>query len=204
MFARAWPRIASAAERAGASEHRDEALRGLAGRVIELGAGAGTNFRHYPASVDTVLAVEPEPHLREHAVAAAGRAPVRVVVVAGTAGALPASAGSFDAAVVSLVLCSVPDQAEALAELHRVLRPGGELRLYEHVRAESAGTARLQRAVDIVWPLLAGGCHTSRDAVSALSPAGFDLVAARHFRFEPCVLAAPIAPHVIATARRRP
>jgi SAM-dependent methyltransferase len=112
----------------GAAEHRRALLAGLTGPVLEVGAGNGRNFAHYPSTVTDVLAVEPEPYLRGLAQVAAGQAPVPVRVVDGTADALPTPDASMKAAVAALVLCSVPDQARALAELHQVLRPGGELR----------------------------------------------------------------------------
>src|SRR4051794_5210796 len=135
IFARAYIKGAPGAEKRGVAEHRRENLAGLSGRVLELGAGNGLNFAWYPEAVSEVVAVEPEPTLREAAVAAAGQASVPVTVVGGVADALPFDDESFDAAVASLVLCSVPDQARALAELRRVVRPGGELRFYEHVQA---------------------------------------------------------------------
>src|SRR3954466_3760609 len=101
-------------------EHRASVTAGLSGRVLELGAGAGSMFRHYPAAVTEVVAVEPEPYLREQASAAASVAPVPVTVVAGVADALPLQDGSVDAAIASLVLCSVADLSAALAELRRV------------------------------------------------------------------------------------
>jgi ubiquinone/menaquinone biosynthesis C-methylase UbiE len=176
-------------------------LAGLVGRVIEVGAGHGLNFGHYPPTVTEVLAVEPEAHLRHLATAAA--APVPVTVVDGVAEALPAEDGSFDAAVASLVLCSVPDQGRALAELRRVLRPGGELRFYEHVRAERPGFARFQRAVDMVWPAVGGGCHTSRDTVKAIEGAGFVVESCRRFRFLVEAVALPTSPHVLGVARKQ-
>src|SRR5262249_45083090 len=97
--------------------YRDELLAGLAGRVVEIGAGNGMNFKHYPTTVDEVVALEPEPYLRQRAVEAAGGAPVRVSVRDGVAAPLPLTSGSFDAAVASLVLCTVPDPALALGEL---------------------------------------------------------------------------------------
>jgi ubiquinone/menaquinone biosynthesis C-methylase UbiE len=150
IFARIYARLSPRMEDAGAAEHRDRLLAGLAGRVIEVGAGNGLNFAHYPPTVTQVIAVEPEPYLRALALEAAERAPVPVQVVDGHAEALPVGDQSFDAAVASLVLCSVPDQARALAELARVIRSGGELRFFEHVRAEGPAMARTQRAVDLV------------------------------------------------------
>ena len=129
-----YPRCAARADARGAAEHRRRLVAGLSGRVIEVGAGHGANFAHYPAGVTEVVAVEPEPTLRGLAEKAARAAAVRVSVLDGTAEALPGD--GYDAAVTSLVLCSVPDQATALAEIRRVLRPGGELRFYEHVVPE--------------------------------------------------------------------
>jgi SAM-dependent methyltransferase len=132
-FARMYLRTSKNAEARGATEHRRRLLDGLHGTVLELGAGHGLNFPHYPAEVSEVIAIEPEPTLRARATEAAASAPVPVRVLAGVADELPVADESVDAAVTSLVLCSVPDQRRALAELRRVLRPGGELRFYEHV-----------------------------------------------------------------------
>ena len=156
IWARFYARISPTMDAQGAVDHRRELLAGLAGRVLEVGAGNGLNFAHYPPAVTEVLAVEPEPYLRGLAEVAARQAPVSVRVVDGSADALPAADASMDAAVASLVLCSVPDQARALAELHRVLRPGGELRFFEHIRADTVGLARVQRLADLIWPTLVG------------------------------------------------
>lgn len=202
IFARLFARFSAEAEEAGQSEHRQELLAGLTGRVIELGAGNGLNFAYYPPSVTELVAVEPESYLRGLAEEAAKSAPVPVRVVDGLASRLPVEDAGFDAAVASLVLCSVADQAEALAELRRVIRPGGELRFYEHVRGERPGLVRAQRAADLLWPRLAGGCHTSRDTAGAIEQAGFAIESCRRFSFRPCVLVYPITPHVLGIARR--
>jgi ubiquinone/menaquinone biosynthesis C-methylase UbiE len=200
LFARFFACFAPAAEEAGVGGHRDELLAALSGRVVEVGAGTGLNFARYPSSVTEVEAVEPEPYLRARAVEAASLAPIPVRVVEALADALPFRDGEFDMAVASLVLCSVPDQSAALGELRRVLRPGGELHFYEHVLAEGSALTRLQRGVDLVWPHLGGGCHTSRDTVAAIEQAGFRDVSCRRFRFRPCVLAVPVSPMVIGRA----
>lgn len=114
-------------------EHRDELLSGLSGRVVEIGAGNGMNFPHYPSAVEEVVALEPEAYLREKAEQAARGAPVPVRVDDAAAYPLPLEAASLDAAVARLVLCTVPEPARALAELRRVLKPGAELRFMEHV-----------------------------------------------------------------------
>ena len=202
VFARFYALISAGAEKAGAADHRREVLAELSGRVVEVGAGNGLNFAHYPPAVTEVVAVEPEPQLRRKAAEAAGRAPVPVTVVDGHAEDLPGEDASFDAGVASLVLCSVPNQSAALAELHRVIRPGGELRFYEHVRAEHAGWARIQDRVDRIWPFFAGGCHPNRDTPVAIEAAGFQAVTTRRFLFQPCLITRPVAPHVIGRARR--
>lgn len=203
LFARAYAWLSPRMEQQGVGEQRDELLAGLEGRVVEVGAGNGLNFGHYPETVSEVLAVEPEPYLRRLATEAARHAPVPVRVVDGVADALPSADGTFDAGVVSLVLCSVPDQPRALAELYRVIRPGGELRFNEHIRADTPGLARVQRAVDVVWPRVAGGCRSGRDTPAAISAAGFEIESIRRFRFPPGPIPLHTSPHALGTARRR-
>jgi hypothetical protein len=103
--------------------------------------------------------------------------------------------------VAALVLCSVPSQASALAELRRVIRPGGELRFYEHVVARAPRYARFQRAVGRVSPHLAGGCHPDRDTAAAIEEAGFRLERVRRF-VVPSLVEVPVAPRILGTARR--
>jgi ubiquinone/menaquinone biosynthesis C-methylase UbiE len=203
IFSRVYPRIARAGEERGAAEHRRALLANLEGRVIEVGAGHGLNFPYYPDGVTQVVAVEPEPHLCELARAAAERAPVSVEVRTGTAEALPAEDGEFDAAVASLVLCSVGDQAAALREIARVLRPGGELRFYEHVISDRPAAARVQRALDAtLYPCLAGGCHCARDTGAAIRRAGFEMEREERIAFKPSPLL-PSIPHILGVARRQ-
>ena len=148
IFARMLARAAVCEERRGGAEHRRRLLADLSGRVVELGAGSGVSFAHYPGTVTELVAVEPEEHLRAMAQEAAREAPVPVTVVEGVADALPLDDASMDAGVVTAVLCSVPDPAAALAELRRVIRPGGELRFFEHVAADTPRLARFQRVLD--------------------------------------------------------
>ena len=211
VFASWYPGRAAAMDKAGFAAYRGRFLAGLSGQVLELGAGSGLNFAHYPAAVERVLAVEPEARLRGLAELAADRAPVTVEVVDGVAEDLSAYAGRFDAAVCSLVLCSVPDQRAALAQLRSVLRPRengevGEVRLLEHVRAAGGGLAAVQRALDAtVWPWIGAGCHCSRDVVESIAPAGLAVKSAEHFRFPAKGLTLPTSPHVfvIAVPERR-
>jgi ubiquinone/menaquinone biosynthesis C-methylase UbiE len=204
IFARVFARAGPAMDAQGALDHRRALLAGLAGRVLEVGAGSGLNFAHYPPAVTELLAVEPEPYLRALAETAAQQAAIPIRVVDGTADTLPSPDAGMDAAVASLVLCSVPDQARALAELRRVLRPGGELRFFEHIQADTSGLARAQRLADVIWPTLVGGCHTSRDTLTAITTAGFHLISIRRFRFPDSRLPSPAAPHVLGIARRPP
>ena len=191
------------AERRGAREHRRRLLDGLSGRVVEVGAGNGLNFPHYPRAVTAILAVEPEPTLRAAAAERAARLDVPVTVCAGTAEALPLVHGECDAAVASLVLCSVPDQGAALAELHRVLQPGGELRFYEHVLARRQPLRGLLQLADRsgLWPAIAGGCHPARDTAAAITEAGFEIQRCERFPFSACAIE-PNVPHILGTARR--
>ena len=174
LFARVYERFSQGAEKRGQAELRKRALAGLTGRVVEVGAGNGMNFANYPDTVSQIVAIEPESYLRERA---RERADARVQVIDGVAGALPVEDASADAVVFSLVLCSVPDQAAALAEARRVLKPGGEIRFYEHVISHKPGKAAFQRAfTKTVWKRIAGGCHMDRDTGRAIADAGFEIV----------------------------
>jgi ubiquinone/menaquinone biosynthesis C-methylase UbiE len=198
LFARMYMRVASDVE----DPYRRELLAGLSGAAIEVGCGHGLNFCFYPATVERVLAVEPEALLRGAAVEAAAAASVPVEVVEGVAGRLPAADASFDAGVASLVLCSVADQGQALAELRRVIRPGGQLRFYEHVVSHGAVARGAQRVADAtLWPRVAGGCHLGRDTQAAIERAGFAIETVRRFGFSPGLPVPPI-PHILGIARR--
>jgi ubiquinone/menaquinone biosynthesis C-methylase UbiE len=202
-FARMYLRSAASAEQRGASDHRRRLLEGLRGTVVEIGAGHGLNFPHYPSEVTEVIAIEPEPTLRGEAETAAESANVPIRVLAGVADALPLTDGSADAAVASLVLCSVPAQQHALAEIRRVLRLEGELRFYEHVIPRCQPKRLLLQVIDRsgIWPAIAGGCHPARDTTEAIMQAGFDIEEIERFgfsaqRFEPLI------PYILGKARR--
>jgi SAM-dependent methyltransferase len=200
-FARAYIELAAVADRRGSLAHRRRLLARLRGTVVEVGAGHGGNFALYPPTVTSVLAVEPEPTFRSHAVAAAEEASVPVTVVDATAEALPASDGSVDAVVFSLVLCSVSSVPVALEEARRVLRPRGTLVAYEHVRSANRVIARLEDVIAPAWSLLAAGCHPNRDPVAALGDAGFAVQDVDRFPFSPR-RGVPATAHVLVQASR--
>ncbi|MBR7836385.1 class I SAM-dependent methyltransferase [Actinospica durhamensis] len=221
VFASWYPGRAEAMDRAGFAEYRRRLLSGLTGHVLELGAGSGLNFAHYPAEVERVVAVEPEPTLRARAESTASELAAARAMSASTSAAtsaatssggpqievvdavaedLSAYAGKFDAAVCSLVLCSVPDQRAALEQLATVLRPGGQIRLLEHVGAPGGVLAPVQRALDAtIWPWIGAGCHCSRDVTSAVVLAGLKVTDAESFRFPAGRLTLPTSPHVLLT-----
>ena len=202
LFARFFDRFAAKDEERGQAELRRELLAGLSGRVVEVGAGNGLNFPHYPASVEEVVGVEPEAYLRERAAEVTSAAPVPIRVIEGLADRLPLEDASVDAVVVSGVLCSLPDPQAALAEFRRVLRPGGELRFYEHVHAATPARRRLQDVVNIVWPRLMGGCNLNRDTLAAIERSGFTVERNRAFVFPPGARVSVVASKILGAARR--
>jgi ubiquinone/menaquinone biosynthesis C-methylase UbiE len=184
-----------------ARELRRRALAGLRGRVIEVGSGDGRSFEYYPADVERVLAVEPDPTARAAAAERAKATEVQIDIVDGDAGALPAEERTFDAAVVMGVLCTVPDPAAALRELRRVLVSGGELRFWEHVRSSNPAFRTLQRACDaLFWTRALGGCETTRDTVSAIQEPGFRFVRLDRGFHSSSLLTITTAPYVLGVA----
>jgi ubiquinone/menaquinone biosynthesis C-methylase UbiE len=200
IFARFFDRLSRLMERE-VGEPRQELLAGLSGRVVEIGAGNGMNFRHYPTGVDEVVALEPEAYLRDKAEETARDASVRVTVRNGLADPLPLLDSEFDAAIACLVLCTVPEPGRALSELRRVLKPGGELRFLEHVRSERPRKARFQDRLDRsgIWPRVGGGCHCARDTLAAIEAAGFQIERSRSLDFGPSWIITN--PHVLGVAR---
>ncbi|KAA1250803.1 class I SAM-dependent methyltransferase [Mycobacterium simiae] len=198
FFARIWPFVA-AHEAQAVRDLRRENLAGLSGRVLEIGAGVGTNFAYYPKSVRQVVAVEPEPRLADKARGTAADAPIPVVVTGDTAEQFTAGE-PFDAVVCSLVLCSVHDPIGVLVHLRSLLRPGGQLRYLEHV-ASAGPRGRLQQFVDATfWPRVAGNCHTHRDTERAIVAAGFQVETARREWTLPFWAPVPVSELVLGRA----
>ncbi len=200
FFARIWP-VVAAHETDAVRALRRENVAGLSGRVLEVGAGIGTNFPNYPETVDQVIAAEPEPRLAARARAAVAGLPVRVVVTGETAEGFR-DAEPFDAVVCSFVLCSVRDPASVLRRLYSVLRPGGQLRYLEHV-ASAGLRGRWQQFLDAtVWPRLFGNCHTHRDTERTVLDAGFEVETSRREWTLPAWAPLPVAELALGRARR--
>jgi len=193
IFARVYDRVLAGFERAGMADQRRALLAAARGRTLEIGAGTGANLAALSglgptaarpdatSPLTSLLLVEPVAPMRARLAArlAAARQgapaalPADTRIIDAAADLLPAADGSIDTVISTLVLCSVPDQAHALAEIRRVLAPGGQLLLVEHV----AGTGRLlrrQTMIDPVWRHIGRGCHLTRDTRQALVDAGFD------------------------------
>jgi SAM-dependent methyltransferase len=176
-FSAAYDRGFKGAEDAGLRDMRRELLAQARGRVLELGAGTGLNLGLYPQAIETLTMVEPDPHmtkqLREKLAASQKSAEITVAEAPGED--LPFPNASFDTVVVTLVLCTVPDPEASLAEIKRVLAPGGQLLFLEHVRAHDPSLAKWQDRLEGPWKFLADGCRCNRDTVAAIGAAGFEL-----------------------------
>jgi ubiquinone/menaquinone biosynthesis C-methylase UbiE len=197
VYARCYDRFIDRIDHAGAAEHRRRLVEEGGGEILEIGAGTGTNLRLYRAA-ERVVALEPDPAMRARAHDTALEARVPVEVVEGDAMALPFPDASFDTVVFSLVLCTVPDMERVLAEARRVLRPGGTLRFYEHVRAQEPRLARWQDRLERPWGWVGRGCHPNRDTAAAVDAAGFDVLSLEEFDFPAMPLI--VRPHVIGIA----
>jgi ubiquinone/menaquinone biosynthesis C-methylase UbiE len=152
---------------------RKEIIGGAEGRVLEIGVGSGLNLPLYSAAATSVIALEPSPELLRMARPRASAAPVPVTLLDASAEAIPLDAQSIDTVVITWTLCSIPDAARALAEMRRVLRPGGALLFVEHGRAPEPGVARWQDRIDPLWSKMAGGCHLNRKMDDLVTGAGF-------------------------------
>jgi ubiquinone/menaquinone biosynthesis C-methylase UbiE len=179
FFAVSYDRMLQGAEEGGLREMRRELLAEASGRTIDLGAGTGANLDLYPQAVTELVMAEPDPHMLKQlrAKATDGAA---VEVVQASAQALPFADESFDTAVVTLVLCTVPDPGAALAETARVLRPGGKLLFLEHVRSRHPGLARWQDRLERPWRFLGDGCHCNRDTAAAIEASPLELARLDH------------------------
>jgi len=175
VVASVYDRVLAETEAAGLRERRAELLRGATGDVLEVGAGTGANADRYPSGLGRLVLTEPDRHMAARLEPRAAAAVPGAEVVSAGAQELPFEDASFDTAVSTLVLCTVDDPHRALAEVARVLRPGGRLLFLEHVRSEDPGLARWQDRFEIPWRLFAAGCRCNRDTVATIGAAGFEL-----------------------------
>jgi SAM-dependent methyltransferase len=164
-------------EEAGLRERRRQVLSTARGRTIDIGAGTGANLDLFPAEAEIVMA-EPDPHMIKRLRHKLAESSAKVELVEAGAEALPFEDSSFDTAVFTLVLCTVPDPHAALNEAARALKPGGQLLFVEHVRAQDPGSARWQDRLERPWRVFADGCHCNRDTVANIeaSPLTVDSV----------------------------
>ncbi len=182
LMAAVYDRLMKGSEDACLGQWRADLLKDLSGAVLEIGAGTGATLSLYPKSVTRLVMCEPDPHMRrrlEHRHAASSAQSVEIS--AASIEKLPFGAESFDAVVCSLVLCSVPDQNAALAEIRRVLKPSGRLLFIEHIAADGRpGRLRWQRRFEPVWKRVMGNCHLTRRTEEAIKAAGFEFERIKH------------------------
>jgi ubiquinone/menaquinone biosynthesis C-methylase UbiE len=181
MFSTLYDRAFEASEEAGLREMRSELLKGARGRVLEIGAGTGLNLELYPhEGLDSLTVTEPDPHMYKQLRQRAAKVCAGADLVQAGAEDLPFEDDSFDTAVVTLVLCTVPDQPATLREIKRVLKPGGRLLFLEHVRSSHRDLAKWQDRLEKPWRFLGDGCHCNRDTEAGLKAAGFELSGIEH------------------------
>jgi SAM-dependent methyltransferase len=191
LFAAIYDRGLKATEDAGLRQMRRELLAEAGGRVLEIGAGTGVNLDLYPEAVEDLVVTEPDPHMAKRLRLKLAGSSRQVGLVEAPAEELPFEDSTFDTAVATLVLCTVPDPAASLAEAARVLKPGGRLLFIEHVRAEEPGLARWQDRLEQPWRLLGDGCHCNRDTVAAIAGSRFAIDGIRRERM-------PKAPPIVS------
>lgn len=198
-FAAWYPTMMGRVERNGQAALRRDQLAAARGRVLEIGAGSGLSVPNYPHTVDELVLVEPNPAFRRRLAEMVDRPPGRVSIIDADGHNLPFPDASFDTVTASLVFCSIDDPAPVLAEIHRVLKPGGRFLFHEHVRGRGVrGVVQ-----DLLTPLqrrLADGCRPNRDFEALLAASPLDVVAVVHERMPTAI--PTIVPLVIGTAER--
>lgn len=177
FFAAIYDPVTVFAERTILRPHREYLVRDLSGTVLDLGAGTGAMFPYLPNKHEVSLhAIEPDPHMRQQAMSKANDLALEIDIRGAGAESLPYADDQFDTVLASMVFCTIPDMDTALTEVTRVLKPGGELRFFEHVHADG-WRGRIQNIAAPLWRRLAGGCHLNRQTVSRLTaPQSFDVL----------------------------
>jgi len=198
-FAWVWGRTHGMLEKTY-GRRKEELFGGLAGRVLEIGAGTGINLRHYPKTVE-VVALEPNPFMHPYLETSGRDSGLSLTIQDGVAEAIEADDNSYDAVVSTLVLCSVDSPEQVLAEVRRVLKPGGQFYFVEHVAAPAgSGLRRFQNTVQPLWTCLGDGCRPNRETHHYLEQAGFSTLDFEHTRVDIPVF--PVRPHIIGTATK--
>jgi ubiquinone/menaquinone biosynthesis C-methylase UbiE len=182
VFATMYDRMMAGPEKAGLREHRQQLLSSARGRVLEIGGGTGANLAFYGDQVQKLTVTEPEPPMARRVQERLGENGAAREFVQAPAEMLPFEDGSFDTAVSTLVLCTVEDQPRALAELRRVLVPGGRLLFIEHVRSEQPRLARWQDRLNWLNRKMGHGCNCNRSTLEGIRAAGFNVVDVAHDR----------------------
>jgi SAM-dependent methyltransferase len=142
------------------------------GKVLEVGVGTGLNFGLY-RGIDSLTGVEPDPYMLERARPRAAELPFPAEIHEAGAEKMPFADGSFDTAVITFTLCTIPDPAAGLAEVRRVLKPGGRVLFVEHTRSIQSVVGGVQDLLTPLWNVIGGGCHLNRRAVDLVRDAGF-------------------------------
>ena len=199
-FAARYDRLIALQEKKYLGAVREDLLKDVGGAVLEIGAGTGANFPYYRNGA-RIVATEPDPYMLERARERAAEVPANIELHQVAAEDLPFPNDTFDFAVDTLVLCSVGDPALALSEIKRVLKPGGEFRMYEHVRYEQGLGAFVQDVITPIWRWFGAGCHPNRDTGRAVREAGFEIVS-EHREMAPVPRIIPSRPHLRLVARR--
>jgi ubiquinone/menaquinone biosynthesis C-methylase UbiE len=174
-FTALYDRSLKGTEEAGLRRMRQSTLDGASGRTIDIGSGTGANLGLYPTAVTELVLAEPDPHMLKKLHAKVGETGVDAEIVEAPAERLPFEDSSFDTAVFTLVLCTVPDPAAALAEAARILKPGSRLLFVEHVRSEDEGLARWQDRLERPWHFFGDGCHCNRDTIATIEASKLEI-----------------------------
>lgn len=198
IFAASYDFLTRGAERRLLGGLRQQVVQTATGRVLEIGAGTGANFPYYQrGQIEEIVAAEPDLFMLQRAIRRAEALKLPVTFSQSPAEALPFPDAAFDTVVATLVLCSVVDLDQALAEVRRVLKPGGTLHFIEHVRAEGTGAARFQDLLTPLWRRVGAGCHLNRPTAAAIRAAGFQIQELREGR-----LGLPLHAMISGVARR--
>lgn len=180
FFAWSYNTMSARSERAGLRDIRAGLIAEATGRALEIGAGTGHNLDHYPPAVTEIVLAEPSEFMAAKLRAKVADSGREAAVVEAPAQALPFGDDHFDTVVCTLVLCTVPDPAASLAEVARVLKPGGRLLFAEHVRAADPRTAHRQDRLMRPWRFLADGCHCNRDTLATLEASPLQVERVEH------------------------